>query len=239
MSDSVYNPLDKNNLGKSVAQALLERGAVALGQLPAFKGAGVYAIYYAGAFAAYEQMARFNRGVDPKAPIYVGKAIPQGARKGGEAAGNTQSQALFKRLQEHAKSIDACENLALSDFTCRYLAVDDIWIPLGESLLISTFAPLWNLVLDGFGNHDPGAGRHAGLVPRWDVLHPGRSWAAKCKPRPETATQIERDVVAHLQAAPSLVRLRSMAANGSDIETEAGSSSTQASGQARMKKPKA
>jgi hypothetical protein len=26
--------------------------------------------------------------------------------------------------------------------------VDDIWIPLGESLLIEMFSPLWNKVLD-------------------------------------------------------------------------------------------
>jgi hypothetical protein len=239
MSESVYNPLDKVNLGKSVAQALLERQAVALKGLAAFKGAGVYAIYYAGPFAAYQRMATLNRGTDPKAPIYVGKAVPQGARKGSEISGGMKSQSLFKRLQDHAKSITATENLALSDFSCRYLAVDDIWIPLGESLLISSFAPLWNLVLEGFGNHDPGSGRHAGLAPRWDVVHPGRSWALKCKPRAETAIQIERDVLMHLETAPSLVRLHLMAANELDGQTPVDKNRTQNPRTVQKKTPKA
>ena len=34
--------------------------------------------------------------------------------------------------------------------------MDDIWIPLGESLLIEMFVPLWNRILDGFGIHDLG-----------------------------------------------------------------------------------
>jgi hypothetical protein len=50
---------------------------------------------------------------------------------------------LFRRLNEHAQSIAQAENLELSDFSCRYLVVDDIWIPLGESLLIEKFAPIW------------------------------------------------------------------------------------------------
>jgi hypothetical protein len=73
----------------------------------------------------------------------------------------------------------AVENLKLSDFFCRYLAVDDIWIPLGENLLIETFSPIWNKLIDGFGNHDPGKGRHQGKIPAWDVIHPGRVWARR------------------------------------------------------------
>jgi hypothetical protein len=41
-----YNPLDKINLGKSVAEALIDRDAEPLGTLPQFAGAGIYAIYY-------------------------------------------------------------------------------------------------------------------------------------------------------------------------------------------------
>ena len=57
------------------------------------------------------------------------------------------------------------------------IAVDDIWIPLGESLLIGRFSPIWNTIVDGFGNHDPGSGRRNQARSRWDVLHPGRNWA--------------------------------------------------------------
>jgi len=83
----------------------------------------------------------------------------------------------------------------------RFLVVDDIWIPLGESLLIAKFTPIWNTLIDGFGNHDPGRGRYEGMRPRWDVLHPGRAWAEKCQPRKETAEQITREVRAHLEQA--------------------------------------
>jgi len=56
-----------------------------------------------------------------------------------------------------------------------------VFIPLGESLLISHYRPLWNAVVDGFGNHPPGSGRSTGKKPMWDVLHPGRSWAEDLK----------------------------------------------------------
>ncbi len=75
----------------------------------------------------------------------------------------------------------AFANLDLADFSCRHLVVEDIWIPLGEALLIERFQPLWNVVVDGFGNHDPGAGRHSGQRPLWDVVHPGRPWAGKLR----------------------------------------------------------
>lgn len=201
MSEYVpYNPLDKKNLGASVAEALLGRKPHPLGSLSAFHGAGIYAIYYTGDFASYQKLSEQNQGSDLIAPIYVGKAIPAGGRKGTVVAEGTKTRALFSRLREHAESISATKNLNVKDFQCRFLIVDDIWIPLGESLLIAKFAPIWNTLIDGFGNHDPGKGRHNGMRPRWDVLHSGRSWAEKCQPRLETAIQIEREVQSHLAA---------------------------------------
>jgi hypothetical protein len=50
---------------------------------------------------------------------------------------------------------------------------------LAERFLVEQYRPLWNVTIDGFGNHDPGAGRLAMKRPRWDILHPGRPWAAK------------------------------------------------------------
>ncbi len=193
-----YNPLDKKNLGASVAEAMLTRAPRPLAELETFAGAGIYAIYYSGNFDAYRKLAEQNRGNDPAMPIYVGKAIPAGGRKGAAALDSSRSKALVGRLREHAESIEMASNLRLVDFDCRYLVVDDIWIPLGESLLIGKFSPIWNTMIDGFGNHDPGKGRYGGMCPRWDVLHPGRAWAAKCMPRPETAAQIGREIKAHL-----------------------------------------
>lgn len=200
--DAPYNPLDKINLGASVAEAMLGRKARPLQGLAAINGAGVYALYYHGTFPAYRRMAMANQGPNPQQPIYVGKAIPAGARKGGVGTG-TATRALFNRLTEHADSVRAVQTtLRIEDFSCRFLVVDDIWIPLGESLLIAKFQPVWNNLIDGFGNHDPGRGRYNGLRPRWDVLHPGRSWAERCQARSETAQQIAMEVEAHLAAMP-------------------------------------
>jgi hypothetical protein len=196
-----FNPLDKKNLGASVAEAMLRGKSHALDDLPRFIGAGIYAIYYAGAHPAYTLLSQVNRSGD-KVPIYVGKAVPPGARMGARLDATTTTRALFNRLSEHADSIRSTADLNVSDFRCKYLVVDDIWIPLGESLLIAKFSPVWNSAIDGFGNHDPGAGRYQGMMPRWDVLHPGRPWAAKCQPRQESTAQLRMTVETYLANNP-------------------------------------
>lgn len=199
-----YNPLDRDNLGGSVAEAMLERSAWSLSSVveKPFKGAGIYALYYTGKFESYESMAERNREKRFEFPIYVGKAVPAGARKGNVGLGKATGTVLWGRLKEHAETVKAASTtLKLSDFHCRLLIVDDIWIPLAESLLISKFSPIWNKYLDGFGNHDPGQGRYNGLRPLWDVLHPGRAWADKCKARTETASQVGVSVSAYLKSA--------------------------------------
>ena len=70
----VYNPLDKNNLGTSVADALLSRRGVDLPPPGKFLGAGVYAIYYAGSFEPYQPVAAVDRD-DTRCPGY-GAANP-------------------------------------------------------------------------------------------------------------------------------------------------------------------
>ena len=193
----VYNPLEKYNLGKSVVDALLELPPIGLHDLSAFDGAGIYALYYHGPFTPYRLLAGAfeSRGL---IPLYVGKAVPSGSRRGASLTTTATGRSLFSRIREHRDSIAAAENLEVADFSVRYIAVDDIWIPLAESLLISMFNPVWNHLIDGFGNHDPGAGRYQGLVPLWDVLHPGRVWAAKCQPRTETLEELSNRVIEHL-----------------------------------------
>ena len=44
--------------------------------------------------------------------------------------------------------------------------------------MIERFRPVWNLVIDGFGNKDPGTGRSAQKKSPWDVLHSGRKFAS-------------------------------------------------------------
>lgn len=196
-----YNPLDKRNLGQSVADALLERELELLptpGSSEAFIGAGVYAIYYFGTqalYAPYQKLAEQNNRGDELIPIYVGKAIPRGARTAGVGLDISVGTVLFSRLQEHAESIHDSVNLELGDFRCRFLLVDDIWIPLGESLLIQRFRPVWNVLVGGFGNHDPGSGRRNQRRSAWDTIHPGRNWAERLiNPHQVTAEVITKRI---------------------------------------------
>lgn len=117
--------------------------------------------------------------------------MAKGARKGLiTVTGKTESRALYDRLSEHAESIIVGQGLELADFSCRYLTVDAIWIPLGESLLINMFSPIWNVKVDGFGNHDPGGGRKGQKKSQWDILHPGRAWAEKLTGIGETYEEV-------------------------------------------------
>lgn len=192
MDDTAFNPLDKRNLGESVAGALLKQTVGPLPPATRFIGAGIYAIYYTGTFKAYKPIIEKNRDNRFEQPIYVGKAVPPGARKGGFGLSTAAGNALFKRLSEHAKSIESTTNLKLKDFFCRYLVADDIWIPLGEALLIERFQPLWNVLIEGFGIHTPGAGRKKQVRSKWDTLHTGRALAADLPPNPKTAAELER-----------------------------------------------
>lgn len=189
-----YNPLDKRSLGESVAEALLCRDYLPLDSLEPFQGAGIYALYYFGDFPAYREIAKAPDGDEPQCPIYVGKAVPAGSRKGGQGLETHHGQVLYKRLREHAGSIKLAKNLDVNHFKIRYLIVDEIWIPLGESILIAMFQPIWNLVIDGFGNHTPGSNRQGQVKSPWDVLHPGREWAEKCKPSPKNREVLLREI---------------------------------------------
>lgn len=201
-----FNPLNKRNLGESVAKALLV-GEVSLLPPSPFEGAGIYAIYYVGHYPSYERIAALNRGGKFEWPIYVGKAVPPGARKGGFGLDSDPDSVLFKRLKEHAISIEQVVNLDLADFRCRFLVVDDIWIPLAESLLIESLRPVWNMQIDGFGNHDPGAGRRNQRKSPWDILHPGRPWADKLAGTGRGVDEVKEDAEAYIRTAETLRKL--------------------------------
>ncbi len=196
---SPFNPLDRRSLAESVTAAMLERPAVPLPPAP-FTGAGIYAIYYVGDFPPYRKLAEFNRRHGFARPIYVGKAVPPGARKGGFRLSDDPGTVLYNRLCEHAESIEEAENLSIGDFFCRFLSVDDIWIPLGESLLIEKFSPLWNLAIDGFGNHDPGKGRISQKRSLWDTVHPGRGWALRLNRLSVSEDDLRRCIESFLDA---------------------------------------
>lgn len=174
MTDGPYNPLDKLNIARSIEAELLSRPPIKLAESDGIKGAGVYAIYYTGAHSAYAAVTSQNIDDAFAQPIYIGKAIPKGGRKGGLTADASKGKALAERLSHHATSVDQVPDLELADFWVRHLVVDDIWIPLGENMLIETFKPAWNRAIDGFGNKDPGKRRKTQYKSPWDVLHPGR-----------------------------------------------------------------
>ncbi len=161
-------------------------------------GAGIYALYYTGDFPLYAPLVE---ELSPKrgGPIYVGKAIPKGGRKGGLSKDSGQGTALRDRLAIHATSIAEASNLDLSHFFFRALVVDDIWIPLGENAIIEWFKPVWNLALDGFGIKVPGKGRLKQRASDWDTLHLGRKLALGLSPNARTAEELEARVAQFFQ----------------------------------------
>ena len=176
-----YNPLEKRNLAESLQRHILAAAINPLSDAAARRatsGAGVYALYYNGPFADYAPMSEANSKGKWALPIYVGKAIPAGARVGsGIDSALEATRSLGDRLSRHSRSIDETSNLDLADFSFRYLVIDDVWIPLGEAILIENFQPLWNTVLSGFGSNPTGGPRAAQALSKWDTLHPGRSGA--------------------------------------------------------------
>lgn len=189
-----FNPLNKRHLGESVAEAMLKNAPAPLPLNEGFIAAGIYAIYYIGGFELYSDVVKHNVDDQFKWPIYVGKAVPAGSRKGGFGLGVNPGTVLKSRIREHERSIQECENLEIEDFYCRYLAVEDIWIPLGESLLIEHTSPVWNKVLDGFGIHKPGEGRGEQALSLWDTIHPGRTLAKGLPPNKTAETVILKSV---------------------------------------------
>ena len=146
-----------------------------------FEGGGVYALYYLGDNSLYEKVTLAEVRED-SIPIYVGKAVPSGWRTARVSSSNKTQ--LYNRIFEHCRNINSARNLNLSDFRFRHMVLDGeesgIIGPV-EAGLIRKFEPLWNTVIDGFGNHTPGVGRFEQAKSGWDVLHPGRAWAERCR----------------------------------------------------------
>lgn len=159
-----YNPSDLANLVRYCVQELLQRSAYRLPLLESFPGAGIYALFYDGELAIYQHDS--IRSTDHRQPIYVGRA---------RLTKSSGLNPLFKRIRDHARSIEAAENLRVEEFRVRFLVLHPLWVSTVEDLLIGHFSTLWNDVIEGFGIHDPGGKRHEGEIPLWDVLHPGRS----------------------------------------------------------------
>ena len=176
MTTPLYDPLTYENLMLGLTMRFEQQPTVDLDSASAIasiQGPGIYALHYCGDLSFYRSIG------DGRSPIYVGKAVPPGARKGGTL--NHDAPALRGRIKEHLRSIQDVDNLDSGDFTVRVLAVVPVWITLAERFLVDHYQPVWNLCLEGFGDHDPGSGRYQGEKSWWDTLHQGRRWAAKLR----------------------------------------------------------
>jgi hypothetical protein len=168
-----------------------------------FLGPGIYALYYIGTTGIYGELGKKNVG-ELKYPIYVGQASPKGVRQARVEDTDVLQPRLWSRLQEHRRSIDQVDNLNLSDFRCRFVLMVGEEIGLirtVESALILRYRPLWNTYIDGFGIHDPGAGRARQLQSEWDSIHPGRGFTAKM----ESSTQSVEPIIDKIQSAIDLL----------------------------------
>lgn len=191
-----FNPLDKQNLAESIALAI-ERAPTHRLAPPPFHAAGLYCLYYSGPLEAYQPLVAFNAG-DFKWPIYIGKGMPPGVRKGTLEEGKPVKRmwGIYDRLYNHEKSIAQAVNLDVEHFHCRWLAMDEAFIHLGETLLITKFRPVWNVAVEGFGNKVVGKGRVIAQRSNWDTLHPGRGGAAGGAGR-KSVEQILADITTH------------------------------------------
>ncbi len=166
-----------------------------------FHGTGVYAIYCIAKTGLYKAFHQINR-TSYNIPIYVGKAVPTGWR---QSRATTQSDVLCyelnNRIREHGRSIEQGADLKLRDFRCRFMILEGAesdLIGTVEAALIRTYTPIWNSLIDGFGNHDPGSGRYEQARSDWDVCHPGRLWAKKCKGKHKTKAERLRSISAFM-----------------------------------------
>ncbi|MGB3299338.1 MAG: Eco29kI family restriction endonuclease [Phormidesmis sp.] len=149
-----------------------------------FHGTGVYALYCIAKSGIYSRFNLINRTAFHM-PLYVGKAVPKGWRQARQVSSRSvKSYELSSRIKEHSRSISLGEGLNVPDFSCRFMILEgkesDL-IGTVEAALIRRYQPIWNTLIDGFGNHDPGKGRYGQAKSDWDVCHPGRSWAEKCQ----------------------------------------------------------
>ncbi|MGF1492008.1 MAG: Eco29kI family restriction endonuclease [Microcoleaceae cyanobacterium] len=200
-SQHVYTSPDFDKIVREVISFLNSTPVYQLPISEQFYGTGVYVIYCMAISGIYSKFSTLNRGL-LRFPIYVGKAVPKGWRQARQATfGPVRGRELSNRLREHVRSIQLGEGLDLSDYFCRFVILEgkesDL-IGTVEATLIRQYQPLWNTLIDGFGNHDPGKGRYEQAKSNWDVCHPGRAWAEKCQGIPTDKNALYKNIAEFL-----------------------------------------
>jgi Eco29kI restriction endonuclease len=110
---------------------------------------------------------------------------------------------LHNRLREHSRSITVGAGLSPEEFMCRFVILEDEgsdMISTIEAALIKLNQPLWNVAVDGFGNHDPGQGRYEQAKSDWDVIHPGRPWTERCNGVSKDESVISSNIERHFNS---------------------------------------
>jgi len=166
-----------------------------------FTGAGIYAFYYIGKTGIYAKYGKEINRTAYNVPIYVGKATPVGWRQSRNVGSQSSGTRLFSRIKEHVNSIQSTRSLSVHDFHCRFMIFEgetQNMIAAVEAALIAEKTPLWNSVVDGFGNHAPGGKRKEGKLPAWDSLHPGRGWTSQMSGERPEAKDVQKRVKDYL-----------------------------------------
>lgn len=198
--DHIFDPSNPNYMGRFTAAALLIQPRHPLADVEKFYGAGVYALYYKGAFKAYSQIS------GKETPLYTGKADPKVAHAENPTE---QGESLSRRINEHKKSIELVSGdggISLDDFEVRYLVTASGFQVTAENFLINYFKPIWNKetkICFGIGKHGDDAKTRRNKKSPWDTLHPGRKWALASEEL-KTPDQIATDISNHLRAFPPI-----------------------------------
>ncbi|WP_299668186.1 Eco29kI family restriction endonuclease [uncultured Ruegeria sp.] len=198
--EHIFDPSNPNYMGRFTAAALLIQPRHPLEEVEKFYGAGVYALYYKGEFAAYEKIS------GKETPLYTGKADPKFAHAENPTE---QGDSLSRRINEHRKSIELVSGqggISLEDFEVRYLVTASGFQVTAENFLISYFKPIWNKetkICFGIGKHGDDANTRKNKKSPWDTLHPGRKWALASEEL-KTPEEIAADISDHLDAFPPI-----------------------------------
>lgn len=196
----IFDPSNPNYMGRFTAAALLIQPRHPLTEVEKFYGAGVYALYYKGDFAAYEKVS------GKETPLYTGKADPKIAHAENPTE---QGDSLSRRINEHRKSIQLVSGdggISLEDFEVRYLVTASGFQVTAENFLINYFKPIWNKetkICFGIGKHGDDANTRKNKKSPWDTLHPGRKWALASEEL-KTPEEIAGDISDHLDAFPPI-----------------------------------
>lgn len=201
-SEHVYSSPDFEEIIKDTVRFFNGTPVYELTLPEKFHGTGVYGIYCIARTGMYSQFHQINR-IAFNLPIYVGKAVPRGWRQARESLNyDIKSYELYGRLRQHSRSIIQGAGIEISDFRCRFMILEDDesdLIGTVEAALIRMYKPLWNSVVDGFGNHDPGKGRYNQAKSDWDVYHPGRTWADKCLGPSSNFSDVNNRIIKYME----------------------------------------